>query len=152
MAIIGSLPDIPAGCLSEFLMTIPAVAVVSPEHPLAKLAVPVLRSVAEDYVQLVLADRSPLTVGRNFGVMSAKTWRLGDMGAKHAFLRAGLGWGYMPLPVVKQDLANGTLVTLNLEVQPDIGTGFSMHALHLIEYPPGPAGRWFVNMLKKTLI
>ncbi len=62
MAIIGSLPDIPAGCLSEFLMTIPAVAVVSPEHPLAKLAVPVLRSVAEDYVQLVLADRSPLTV------------------------------------------------------------------------------------------
>lgn len=96
----------------------------------------------------MLTDRSSLTVGRSFGVMSSKTWHLADMGAKHAFLRAGLGWGYMPLPMVEEDLAAGKLVTLNVPMQPDVGPGFSMQAVHLEEHPPGPAGRWFVNRLK----
>ncbi|AWV02891.1 LysR family transcriptional regulator [Burkholderia sp. JP2-270] len=148
VAIIGSLPEIPAGCASEFLLSVGAVAVVAPSHPLAAIEGPILRSVAAEHVQLVLADRSSLTAGRNFGVVSAKTWRLGDMGAKHAFLRAGLGWGYMPLPMVEEDLRSGKLVTLNLEIQPNVGPGFSMHAVHLMEHPPGPAGRWFVNRLK----
>lgn len=148
VAIIGSLPEIPAGCASEFLLSVGAAAVVAPGHPLAAMAGPIRRSAAAEYVQLVLADRSSLTAGRNFGVMSAKTWRLGDMGAKHAFLRAGLGWGYMPLPMIEDDLRNGKLVVLDLEVQPNVGPGFSMHAVHLMEHPPGPAGRWFVDRLK----
>jgi DNA-binding transcriptional LysR family regulator len=148
VAIIGSLPHIPAGCISEFLLNVPAVAVVSPEHLLANLPGPILRSLLAEHVQLVLADRSSLTVGRSFGVMSSKTWHLADMGAKHAFLRAGLGWGYMPLPVVEEDLATGKLVTLNLQMQPDVGPGFAMQAVHLEEHPPGPAGRWFINKLK----
>jgi DNA-binding transcriptional LysR family regulator len=148
VAIIGSLPEIPAGCASEFLLSVGAAAVVAPGHPLAAMTGPIRRSVAAEYVQLVLADRSSLTAGRNFGVMSAKTWRLGDIGAKHAFLRAGLGWGYMPLPMIEDDLRNGKLVVLDLEVQPNVGPGFSMHAVHLMEHPPGPAGRWFVDRLK----
>ena len=68
---------------------------MAPEHPLAALPAPILRSVAAEHVQLVLTDRSSLTAGRNFGVMAAQTWRLGDLGAKHAFLRAGLGWGFI---------------------------------------------------------
>ena len=35
--------------------------------------------------------------------MSPKTWRLSDLAAKHAFLRAGLGWGGMPLHLVEAD-------------------------------------------------
>ena len=42
--------------------------------------------------------KPPLTAGREFGVMSPLTWRLGDLFAKHAFLLKGLGWGSMPLP------------------------------------------------------
>jgi DNA-binding transcriptional LysR family regulator len=148
LAVIGTLPDIPAQCASEFLLSVAAVAVVAPGHPLAAMAPPVLRSVLAEHVQLVLADRSPLTAGRDFSVMSARTWRLGDLGAKHAFLRAGLGWGYMPLPMVEEDLLSGRLVALELEIQPNVGPGFSMHAVHLMAHPPGPAGRWFVNRLK----
>lgn len=148
VAVIGSLPEVPAGCASEFLFSVGAVPVVSPDHPLAKITAPIPRSEAEAHVQLVLADRSSLTAGRHFGVVSSKTWRLGDMGAKQAFLRAGLGWGYMPLPMIEEDLASGRLVTLSLQMQPDIGPGFSMHAVHLMDYPPGPAGRWFVNRLR----
>lgn len=149
IAIIGSLPEMPAGSASQFLLSVAAVAVVAPNHPLAAIEGAVLRSAAAQHVQLVLTDRSTLTSGRNFGVMSAQTWRLGDMGAKHAFLRAGLGWGYMPLHMVADDLAAGKLVCIELETQPTVGPGFSMHAIHMKERPPGPAGRWFINQLKQ---
>lgn len=150
VAIIGSLPDIPEGCASEFLLSVAAVGVVAPDHPLAAMPAPILRSVAAQHVQLVLTDRSSLTAGRNFGVMAAQTWRLGDLGAKHAFLRAGLGWGFMPLHMVEEDLRSGKLIEIKLETQPNLGPGFSMHALHRKEFPPGPAGRWFVNQLKTS--
>jgi len=81
-------------------------------------------------------------------VMSPQVWRLADLGAKHAFLRAGLGWGSMPLHMVEQDLTDGSLVALRLKAHPLQGTAFSMHAIWLKDKPPGPAGRWFVDRLK----
>jgi len=148
IAVIGSLPEIPPGCASEFLLGVRATCVVAPGHPLAALPQPILKSEAAKHVQLVLTDRSQLTQGRNFGVLAAQTWRLADLGAKHAFLKAGLGWGFMPLHMVEADLAAGELVTLELEISPSSGAGFAMHAVHLSEHPPGPAGRWFIEKLK----
>ena len=52
------------------------------------------------HLQLVLTDRSPLTEGREFSVLSPLTWRLGDLGAKHSLLKEGLGWGNMPRAMV----------------------------------------------------
>lgn len=48
-----------------------------------------------------------------------RTMRLGlaDLGAKHAFLRAGLGWGSMPLSMVEEDIARGALGRIELEAQ-----------------------------------
>ncbi|MES2128021.1 MAG: LysR family transcriptional regulator [Pseudomonadota bacterium] len=148
IAIIGSLPEVPESCASDYLLSVPAVTVVAPGHPLAALQGIVQRSALKRHVQLVLTDRSDLTEGRSFGVMSAQTWRLADLGAKHAFLRAGLGWGHMPLHMVQQDLLNGDLVQIELEVQGNVGPGFSMLAIHRKDQPPGPAGRWLVERLK----
>lgn len=149
VAVIGTLPDIPADCASVYLLGVPIVSVVAPCHPLARVKGLVLRSDAAEHVQLVLSDRSTRTAGRNFGVMSAKTWRLADLGAKHAFLKAGLGWGHMPLPMVEEDLASGALVRIVVETQPTLGSGFSMHAVYRKVAPPGPAGRWFMERLKQ---
>ncbi|RFP23042.1 LysR family transcriptional regulator [Duganella sp. BJB488] len=148
VAIIGSLPEIPPGCASEFLLSVTAVCVVAPCHPLAAAQGQVPQAQAAQHVQLVLTDRSTLTAGRNFGVVAAQTWRLADLGAKHAFLRAGLGWGYMPLHMVEDDLRTGKLARIELEAHAPLGPGFSMHAIHMRDHPPGPAGRWFVNRLK----
>jgi DNA-binding transcriptional LysR family regulator len=149
VAVIGSLPEIPDSCASDYLLSVPAVTVVAPSHPLAAIKGMVRRTAIKRHVQLVLTDRSTLTEGRSFGVVSAQTWRLADLGAKHAFLRAGLGWGHMPLHMVQQDLLNGELVQIELEIQPTIGPGFSMHAIHLKDAPPGPAGRWLIGRLKQ---
>ena len=54
---------------------------------------PLTREAVRDQVQLVLTDRSEVTRGRDYGVMSTRNWRLADLGAKLAMLRAGLGWG-----------------------------------------------------------
>jgi DNA-binding transcriptional LysR family regulator len=148
IAVIGSLPDIPADCASDYLAGVPSVIVAAPTHPLAHARRALTRAELNRHVQLVLTDRSTLTAGREFGVMSQQVWRLADLGAKHAFLRAGLGWGSMPLHMVEQDLADGSLVRLSIRAHPLLGTAFSMHAIWLKDQPPGPAGRWFVERLK----
>ncbi|CZY89692.1 hypothetical protein [Enterobacter hormaechei] len=54
----------------------------------------------------------------------------------------------MPLPMVEEAFAAGKRVTLNVQMQSDVGTGFSMRAVHLEEHPPGQGRCWFVNTLK----
>lgn len=124
IAVIGSLPDIPSACASDYPTGVPSVIVAAPGHPLANAKRALTRAEINKHVQLVLTDRSTLTAGREFGVMSQQVWRLADLGAKHAFLRAGLGWGSMPLHMVEQDLADGRLVRLSLRAHPLLGTAF----------------------------
>lgn len=115
------------------------VPVAAPGHPLGQLAA-IPPGGAHDHIQLVLSDRSRLTQGRDFAVISRKTWRLADLSAKHALLREGVGWGNMPLPMVEADLASGALVRLNL---PDhTGGRYRLSAIWRRESPPGPAAAW----------
>jgi DNA-binding transcriptional LysR family regulator len=118
------------------------VPVAAPSHPLAQAA-PHAPGAAREHIQLVLTDRSPLTQGHDFGVVAVNTWRLGDLGAKHALLLAGVGWGGMPEPVVRDDLAAGRLVALALPDWPPVT--YRMEAIHRTDTPPGPAARWLID-------
>jgi DNA-binding transcriptional LysR family regulator len=149
-AVMGSLPDAPAALVRERLLTTRMVFVASSGHPLADHHGPVPTEELSRHVQLVLTDRSTLTQGREFGVISPKTWRLADLGAKHAFLRAGLGWGGMPWPFVEAELAAGTLVEIQMQDLPASGFMMPMYAAHRADTPPGPAGRWLIERLKDT--
>lgn len=118
------------------------VPVAAPDHPLAKLH-PVPPGATRDHIQLVLTDRSPLTAGRDFSVLSPRTWRLADLSAKHALLREGIGWGSMPLPMIEPDLVDGTLIRLAL---PDHrGLKYDFDAITRTDSPPGPAGSWLMQ-------
>src|ERR1700758_4657639 len=87
------------------LLTIEVIPVVAPNHPLAALDGPIDARILRQHVQLVLTDRSSLTAGRDHGVLSGRTWRLADLGAKQSMLLAGLGWGNMPSHLVQDDIA-----------------------------------------------
>ena len=122
--------------------------VAAPRHP---LAAPGQRTAGESrrHLQLVLSDRSSLTQGRDFAVESVRTWRLADLGAKLALLRAGLGWGNMPLAMVEEDLANGRLVALDL---PDfVPLDYGMSAFWQATHPPGPAGQWIIDAIEERM-
>jgi DNA-binding transcriptional LysR family regulator len=73
---------------------------------------------------------------------------LSHLGAKLAFLRAGLGFGVMPLHLVEADLASGALVQITAEDAPPEGYVVAMSAIYCTNSPPGPAGRWFIDRLK----
>ena len=147
IGVIGSLPLVPDEFQSEPLAAVLFVTVASPSHPLAKSRGVSSASAIAKHVQLVLSDRTALSEGRNFGVLSPLTWRLADLGAKHAFLKAGLGWGHMPLHMVKADIESGALVKIRVEGTPRDMT-LPMKVVYRKDAPPGPAGRAFIAQLK----
>ena len=100
-------------------------------------------------VQLVITDRTLRSDGRHFGVVSPRTWRLADMGAKHTFLKAGFGFGQMPIPMVEKDLQDGTLAKIRIEGLLPRTQFLPMHAVYRKDTPPGPAGRSFIDWLKR---
>ena len=77
--------------------------------------------------------------------MSLDTWRVGDITAKHKLLLAGIGWGGMPEPMVRDDIKSGRLVRLNLRDWR--GGEYLMQVVHKPDTPPGPAGRWLIERL-----
>ena len=121
------------------------VAVAAPSHPLALMEGPITAAQARDHIQLVLTDRSPLTQGRDFGVLSVRSWRLADLGAKHALLLAGMGWGNMPKPMVNDDLKRGRLVELKIETPGE--PAYPLHTVYRNDRPPGPAASWLMERL-----
>src|SRR5882757_900208 len=149
LGIVGSLPIAPDSMTLERLQGLPMSMVAAREHPLALFKGVIPKAELAKHVQLVLTDRSELTTGREFGVMSPLTWRLGDLFAKHAFLLKGLGWGGMPVHAVKQDLLEGRLVKLSIEDLAEESLILPMSAAYLTAKPPGPAGRWLIERLKQ---
>jgi DNA-binding transcriptional LysR family regulator len=150
--IMGSLPVTSAELSGERILATRMVTVAAPQHLLAAHKGPIPTPVLREHLQLVLTDRSALTQGREFGVFAARTWRLADLGAKHAFLRAGLGWGSMPLWAIQSDLDSGALVRLTIEDQDPDGLIMPMTAIHRSESLPGPAGRWLIERLKTGMV
>ncbi len=121
------------------------ISVCAPTHPLAALAAPLPAPALREHVQLVLTDRSRLSDPQDFGVYALRTWRLGDLGSKHALLRAGLGWGNMPHCMVEDDIASGRLVRLTLAEADSVS--YPLILIHRADAPPGTAGRWLGDKL-----
>lgn len=125
------------------------VPVAAPGHPLARRKGRIPADALLDQVQLVLADRSKLTQGRDFSVFSVKTWRLADLGARHEMLLAGLGWGSMPIHMVADDLRRGRLVQLDIR-RPDGMARLPRPGVVLVRRKDkalGPAGTWLAQRL-----
>jgi DNA-binding transcriptional LysR family regulator len=90
----------------------PLVTVTAPGSRMAEADQPVRLRDLENETQLVLTDRSAITQGTDYGVQAKNIWRLAELSAKHGFLRAGLGWGHMPLWLVADDVAAGKLIAI----------------------------------------
>jgi DNA-binding transcriptional LysR family regulator len=129
VGIVGSLPVIPGTLTNERLPGVSFLMVAAKDHPLTLHKGKIPKEVLGKHTQIVLTDRSELSAGREFGVMSPTTWRLADLGAKHNFILNGLGWGGMPLHVVRKDLEEGRLAALPIEDVPPGGLNVAMSAV-----------------------
>ncbi len=149
LGVTGWLATVPDALERRAIGEVRLIPVAAPTHPLARgqdaSAGPIASARLREEVQLVLTDRTTLTAGQDFGVLALRTWRLGDLGAKHALLLAGLGWGNMPAEVVADDLAAGRLVRLQVAEAPEYR--YPLGLIHRIDAPPGPAGAWLAERL-----
>jgi DNA-binding transcriptional LysR family regulator len=149
VGVMASLKLAPPQLARELLLVLRSPMVVSPQHPLATHGSPIPAAILSEHIQLIHADPADLARPGGFGLLSPKVWRLSDIGAKLAFLRAGFGFGLMPLHIIEQDLASGALIQITGESEPSEGHVIAMSAVYRTDSPPGPAGRWFIDRLKE---
>jgi len=149
VGVIAASPPPPPQLICEPLLTVRMVWVVSPQHPLATRGGPIPIAVLSEHIQLIHTDSADPGRGGLSGVMSPRLWRLCNLQAKHGFLRAGFGFGMMPLHVVEADLSSGAVVQIRVEDAPSGINVIGMSAIYRSESPPGPAGRWFIDRLKQ---
>ncbi|MEE1613683.1 LysR family transcriptional regulator [Microvirga sp. CF3016] len=138
----------------EAIFPIKQVAVVAARHPLAMkrgvdaISLPDLA----DHPQIVLSDPTPLSEGRDFGVLSPRTCRVSSQDAKHAMILAGLGWGRLPLWLVDHDLNEGRLVRLHTKA---LGRHSQVtseaYLAYRLDEPLGPAAQAFCRSLADCL-
>lgn len=137
----------------EALSSVSFVAVAAATHALAARAASkaALGAVElADHLQIVLEDPTPLTEGRDLGVLSPGTWRVSGQDTKHALIVAGLGWGRLPLWAVERDLAAGRLVRLPAAALGREGEAISeAYLAHRMDEPLGPAARAFRQALRR---
>ncbi len=126
------------------------VPVAAPGHPLLEPSpgghAP---GAGRHHIQLVVYDRSVLTAGRDFSVAGHHTWRLADLASKHMLLKAGIGWGMMPLWMVAQDIAAGCLVQLDLPDQ--TAFDYRVNVIYRTDTPPGPAAAWLMERFRQQV-
>jgi DNA-binding transcriptional LysR family regulator len=136
----------------EALSSVSFVAVIAATHPLAARAgreAPLIAAELADHLQIVLEDPTPLTEGRDIGVLSPGTWRASRQDAKQALILAGLGWGRLPLWAVERDLIEGRLVRIEAAALGRHGeTLLATYLAHRTDEPLGPAAR----LLRQALL
>jgi DNA-binding transcriptional LysR family regulator len=129
------------------LTHISLVPVAASDHPLTQKNSPLTRSDLRDEVQIVIAQRAAAKSEVTHSVFSSKTWRVADASTKLDLIRAGLGWGFLPLNLVQADLQRGTLTQLALEERSPEPLQAPLSAITLSASPPGPAGRWLLDQM-----
>lgn len=123
--------------------------VATPDHPLVRLGRPLTVADVREETQLVVTDASGITAGRDFNVLSYKIWRISDIATKYQLIKGGLGWGGLPASMVREDLAKGDLVTLDLDAYEQ--GEYPLYALRKAANPPGPAGQWLIESFGSRL-
>lgn len=91
--------------------------------------------------QLVLADRFADTTNHRSSVV--QPWRLTDLMSMKLLLTRGIGWGYMPEPLVNEEIERGELVALSGHSR----RSCVLHASYRKDTPLGPAASFFVSRL-----
>lgn len=118
------------------------IPVAVPSHPLAMEESGVIGA-SKRYRQLILTVRAAFDQGPSVAVLAPDTWSLADLGAKRALLLAGVGWGYMPMHTVDDDIDAKRLVRLDIPELP--GGAYPLQTMYRTDTPPGPAGQWLIK-------
>ncbi len=109
MAIIARVPP---GFMGDFVYSAILVGVVAPEHPLVQLGRTLSYEDLRHHRQMIVRDSG---VHRRYSAgwqEAEQRWTLSHIQTSQAAVRRGLGYAWLPLDYVADDLAQGRLVRL----------------------------------------
>jgi DNA-binding transcriptional LysR family regulator len=133
------------------LSTIRMIPVVSPRHPLARCQGRLETRAFAGHVQLVLAERQDAGVPDQ-AVLSPRTWRITDLQTKRELILGGVGWGNLPLHMVRDDLARKKLVIIRPAAWRDDEHTLGLSAIYRRDTAWVPAHRWMLEALRAVCV
>ena len=161
---LGILPEVrPLGhaFVSNWIGRQQLVAVVAPQHPLATKSQPMDIDEVQGHLQIVWSRAGkqssqqvlPLSQQQDLGIHSLDTWRVTELATKRQFILAGLGWGSLPMHLVRDDIAQGRLVEIQLTSWEgrDRMPSFDVCVCRLKQLRLGPAARFLVETLSAAV-
>lgn len=137
------------GLEARALSAIRLVPVVAPGHPLAAVRGPIAAAHFDRSIQIVLSEAGGGTSVADHGVLSPRTWRVGDLHTKRELLGAGLGWGNLPEFFARDDVRAGKLVVIRPEAWADDEHVLHLSAVYRTNAALGPAHRWVMEQLSQ---
>jgi len=115
---LGAAGELPKGLLEVRPMgEVEFVFAVAPEHPLRFHQGPVDAAAIQAFPTIVVADSSMSSPGRSSGLLeSRQIIRVADAQAKILAQKMGVGVGFVPKHLIKQELVEGELIALDCSV------------------------------------
>ncbi|MFC1567908.1 LysR family transcriptional regulator [Pseudomonadota bacterium] len=113
------------------------VSVISPRSKLAAQAAELTERDMQGSTQIIVRDTSRHSEKKTAGVLSgAHQWVVSDFTTKKQIVASGMGWGRMPMHMVKQEIETGELLLLGSEEFQPIK--LEIKAVRKKEKPLGP--------------
>lgn len=110
---IAVLPEVPKGYVGRMLFSMPFIAVVNPDHPLLNSGGELRMSELLTQRQIVVRD--PGTEAEDAGWLVAdRRWTVSTMRQRIDCVLDGLGFAWLPMPSILDDLEKGNLVEIPL--------------------------------------
>jgi DNA-binding transcriptional LysR family regulator len=148
---LGAIQDGPepsrlgTGYRSEPIATVRFVFAVAPTHPLAAIASPLPAGELRKHRQIVVGDTSQRLAPRAAGLLGlAEVLTVPSVAAKIAAQKAGLGCGFVPAHLVREELARGELIVKTTDQERSDST---MHVAWRND-ARGKAVAWWVEKLR----
>lgn len=130
------------------LEPVEVVLLASRVHPLAKIEQdkPVDRQDLQEFVELTVQDSSPSARRDPHVFGGSRVFYFSDFYSKKAAIKAGLGFGWMPRPLVEREMGSGELVEISyLEGS---RYEFTPFLVHRVDRPLGKAGQLFLEVVR----
>ena len=123
------------------------ITVIAPTHPALASGRPLRMEELAEHRQILVAGRDSQERTPRF-LQAHQHWRTDSHTAALSLIQAGLGWGFLPLSLVRPQLQAGTLVQLHLDNISNSGTLW-VDLVWSRRRPLGLAAQYFIELIRQ---
>lgn len=121
--------------------------VIAPTHPALASGRPLRMEELAEHRQILVAGRDSQERTPRF-LQAHQHWRTDSHTAALSLIQAGLGWGFLPLSLVRPQLQAGTLIQLHLDNISNSGTLW-VDLVWSRRRPLGLAAQYFIELIRQ---